>query len=209
MLRASRCSLLLQLHYCFNILCKLRTLHLRSFVKYRLCLNFCEPFRRIAGGLHLPGGQTLVKFWLSSTSFCWLVVLGFFGYPPATSRWIRKSGEFPPFLRFTPEEYSTVIQVGPRQQSGAMNSNWLYFAPTPTPWSSQGSKKSRRALGCCHLSSFHSFTLSCNMPCERWLTVSSSVTLWKKNPPNLHLFLFRQCFLFILNKEIGTNMRGL
>lgn len=68
MLRTSRYSLLLWLHCCFNILCKLYALHWKVFVKYRLCLNFLlaiqENCWRIASGTDT--GEILIKqhqFW--------------------------------------------------------------------------------------------------------------------------------------------------
>ena len=73
-------------------------------------------------------------------------------------------------------------------QNGTMNSNWCYFAPAP--WSSQECKKSRRALGCHHLPSFHRFTLSCDVPYESWLTVNSAMTCGKKKLPQICAFFF-------------------
>lgn len=175
MLRTSRYTLLLWLHCCFNILCKLYALHWKVFVKYRLCLNFLlaiqENCWRIASGTDT--GEILIK--QHQFGGGWGV-----GRLLSGPIWVdQEVWCFPAFSRFTAEEYGIVIQVGPRQhKSGAMNSNWCYFALTP--WSHQGSEKSRKASGCHHLPSFHRFTLSCNMPCEGWLTVGSAVTVVEK-----------------------------
>lgn len=154
-------------------------------MKYRLCVNFLlaiqEDCWRIASTSGTDTGAILIKQHWGALFWGWFFLATLQSHLGGSVSLV--SSDF--FEIYTRGVWHCHSHRPKETQSGTVNSNWLYFAPTP--WSRQGSKQSRKAWAAIisHLSSDLHYLATCHVNTGLlWIQQIQQWLLWTKTPPN-------------------------